>query len=61
MPGELAAIEIPTTFIGPSIRPASASFIISHFPGTIKKKFIINRIVRYGSDKDVQGQGPVRE
>jgi hypothetical protein len=33
MPGELAAIEIPTTFIGPSIRPAS--FIISHFPGKI--------------------------
>ncbi len=45
VPGELAAIEIPTTFIGPSIRPAS--FIISHFPGTIKKTFfIIYRIVR---------------
>jgi hypothetical protein len=54
MPGELAAIEIPTTFIGPSILPAS--FIISHFPGKILKTFfIIDRIVRYGSDKDVQG------
>jgi hypothetical protein len=41
MPGELAAIEIPTTFVGPSIRPAPASFIISHFPGTIKKKLLL--------------------